>query len=47
MLLVEQAQWELDTKNDAGTLIAARRFALMPLDHIVDSSIEDAARLLK
>ncbi len=47
MLLVEQAQWELDTKNDAGTLIAARRFALTPIDHIVDSSIEDAAMLLK
>jgi hypothetical protein len=47
MLLVEQAQWQLDTHNDASTLNAAKRFAMVPINQIADAPIEDALALLR
>lgn len=45
-LLVEHAQWQLDTDNDPGGVAAARRFATGTIDTMIDLDPEDAAALL-
>lgn len=44
-LLIEHAQWQLDTSNDRSGIAAARRFARTPISQLFDSEDEEA-RLL-
>ncbi len=40
-LLVEHAQWQLDTSNDSSGVGAAKRFARTPIDQLYESSQEE------
>lgn len=45
-LLVEHAQWALDSEGDGTGVIAARRFAAQPLDVLHDGNPPEAAELV-
>jgi acyl-CoA dehydrogenase len=45
-LMIEHAQWQLDTDGDLSGVAAARRFAAGPVDSVVDLDPKDAATLL-
>jgi len=45
-LVVEHAQWQIDNEHDESGVMAARRFAQAPLDHLHDSSPDEARTLL-
>lgn len=46
-LLLEHAQWQLDTANDRSGIAAAKRFARMPFDLLSDVSVEEADLLVR
>jgi alkylation response protein AidB-like acyl-CoA dehydrogenase len=46
MLMVEQAQWQLDHDKDHTSLIAAKRFALPTIDVLANSELDDSRALL-
>ena len=47
MLLIEQAQWQLDTDNDRSGIAAATRFAASPIDILATVSPGDSESLLR
>lgn len=47
MLLIEQAQWELDTAGDRTGVAAAGRFAASPVDLLATIPLEDSRSLLR
>jgi acyl-CoA dehydrogenase len=44
-LLIEHAQWQLDTLNDSSGIAAAKRFALTPIDQMQADTSNDASLL--
>ncbi|MFL6550166.1 MAG: acyl-CoA dehydrogenase family protein, partial [Povalibacter sp.] len=47
MLLIEHAQWQLDCEHDHSSLLAARRFAQLPLDVLARIDLNDSRSLLQ
>jgi hypothetical protein len=45
-LLLEHAQWQLDTANDRSGIAAAKRFARTPIDQLCESLHEEASLLV-
>jgi D-serine deaminase-like pyridoxal phosphate-dependent protein len=46
-LLIEHAQWCIDTHADAAAVAAAARFAATPVDLLVDIPLEDSRELMR
>lgn len=46
-LLVEHAQWQLDTAKDRSGIVAAKRFARTPIDQMYDGAEEEVSLLLR
>ena len=47
MLLIEHAQWELDSASDRTGIAAASRFAASPVDLLATIPLEDSRSLLR